>query len=74
MNGPDGDAEVRVVKGELTDEELTALVVVLRAQVAARSVTRDANGARGWNDRSRLLRRYTRAGAGAWRATAWVDR
>lgn len=67
-------AGLRVVKGQLSDEELAALVLVLRARAAARSAARTSTGARGWSDRSRLMLRYTRAGPGAWRATAWVDR
>lgn len=73
MTAYDAEAPaVRVVKGNLTDDELAALVLVLQAN-AARPAAPLPGGARGWSDRSRLLRRYTRAGRGAWRASAWVD-
>ena len=76
MSGYDEEVpRARVLRGEPTEEELAAVMVALGKQAAARAATAGANsGPRGWNDRSRLMRRDPRTGADAWRATAWVDR
>ncbi len=63
----DATPVLRVVRGEPSAEELTALVVVVFAQTEPRAQRRSAPG---WADRSRLLRRPVRPGPGAWRVSA----
>lgn len=65
---------VRVLKGNPSDEELAALVGVLEARTRHRAVAGGPRRARGWIDRSRLMRRHPRSGSGAWRTSTWPDR
>jgi Acyl-CoA carboxylase epsilon subunit len=63
---------LRVVRGQPTDEEAAALVVVLTAKLAARPAPRHAGRApvRGWADRRRAMRVTLTPGPGAWRNAA----
>jgi hypothetical protein len=68
MTGADSDDEpvFSVVKGQPTDEELAALVVVFSS---ARTTTGSDGGARtsGWSSYSRSVRRPFHPGPDAWR-------
>jgi hypothetical protein len=60
---------LRVVRGQPTDEEAAALVVVLAAKLAARPAPgRGQRAAGGWADRARALRTPLTPGPGAWRS------
>jgi hypothetical protein len=62
---------LRVVRGEPTAEETAALVAALMAARARRSAAAGRRGRSLWADRSRLVRRPTAPGPGAWRASAF---
>ncbi len=67
MTGP--EPLLRVVRGQPTDEEAAALVVVLTAKLAARPVQgRGQRAGGGWADRARALRTPLTPGPGAWRS------
>ncbi|MBA3418996.1 MAG: acyl-CoA carboxylase subunit epsilon [Geodermatophilaceae bacterium] len=70
-NGEAGGARdrpvLRVVRGEPTDDELAALLVVVLTRTEPEAQRRAAPG---WADRTRALRRPQRPGAGAWRTSA----
>jgi Acyl-CoA carboxylase epsilon subunit len=58
---------LRIVKGDLSPEEIAALVVVLtRRPAAPDQVPRTP----AWSDRSRAVRRPLPHGPGAWRSSA----
>jgi hypothetical protein len=61
---------LRVVKGDLTEEELAALVAVIAAaaQAAAKVSKRPRSE---WGHPARLVRRPHRVGADQWRRSAW---
>jgi hypothetical protein len=65
---------LRVVKGDLTAEELAALVAVVAArnaaaaQAAARTATRPRSE---WGHPARMVRRPPLVGADQWRRSAW---
>lgn len=60
----------RVVRGEPTDAEVAALVVVLATAVTAGPSPAPAVGNR-WSDPAARLRAPRTVGPGAWRASAW---
>lgn len=65
---------LRVVKGDLTPEELAALVAVVAARNAA--AAHAASGTRPrprseWGHPARLVRTPLRTGADQWRRSAW---
>ncbi|MGJ9423792.1 acyl-CoA carboxylase epsilon subunit [Aeromicrobium sp. CF3.5] len=65
---------LRVVKGDLTPEELAALVVVVAARnaAAAQSASRRPGRRRSeWGHPARLVRQPLRVGADQWRRSAW---
>jgi hypothetical protein len=69
QNPDDPEPLLRVVRGEPTDEELAALVVVVAALGASGGTGAAGAAGRsrsGWADRSALLRRPPAPGAGAW--------
>jgi hypothetical protein len=67
---------LRVVKGDLTPEELAALVAVVAARnaaAAANAAARSANRPRSeWGHPARLVRRPHRVGPDQWRRSAWA--
>ena len=65
---------LRVVKGDLTAEELAALVTVVAARnaAAAHAASRRRPRARSeWGHPARQVRREHRVGADQWRRSAW---
>ena len=65
---------LRVVKGDLTPEELAALVAVIAARnaAAAHAASRVAKRPRSeWGHPARLARRPHRFGPDQWRRSAW---
>ena len=68
-----GPAAIRIVRGELSPEELAALVAVLAARSAAGAREPAApRGTSGWTDRARYVRsgRLEFSGSGGCRASA----
>ena len=65
--GEPGD--VRVVRGEPSDDELATLAVVLFARAARPATAADLPRSM-WRDRAVLLRAPLMPGRGAWRASA----
>ena len=69
-----GAPYLRVVRGDVSAEELAALVATLTAVAAARSAAaapaRQQPAARNWNSRARLLRTPVHAAAGGWRRSS----
>jgi hypothetical protein len=71
-----GEAEIRVVHGDPTAEELAVVVAVLAAVSVAAAPSRSNNDQRptgglgGWNARERGVRPALRSGPGGWRASA----
>jgi Acyl-CoA carboxylase epsilon subunit len=59
--------KLRIVKGDLSAEEIAALVVALTPRPAAAEPPKRTSA---WSDRSRAVRRPTPHGHGAWRSTA----
>ena len=65
---------LRVVKGDLTPEELAALVAVIasRNAAAAQAAARVAKRPRSeWGNPARLVRKPHRFGPDQWRRSAW---
>lgn len=64
---------LQVVHGDLTPEELAALVAVLtaRARAAAARAERPKPRRSAWSDPSRRVRRPLPHGPGAWRSSAF---
>ena len=65
---------LRVVKGDLTSEELAALVAVIAARnaAAANAAARVAKRPRSeWGHPARLVRTPHRSGPDQWRRSAW---
>jgi hypothetical protein len=60
---------LRVVRGELSDVELAALVAIVAARSAASDSGPEAPRS-GWTDRTALVGRTPYAGPGAWTASA----
>jgi hypothetical protein len=67
---------LRVVRGDLTSEELAALVAVVAARnAAAAHAAANASGPRPrseWGHPARAVRRPLRVGPDAWRRSAWA--
>jgi hypothetical protein len=66
---------LRVVKGDLTPEELAALVAVIAARnaAAANTAARVAKRPRSeWGHPARMVRRSHRIGPDQWRRSAWA--
>ena len=64
-------ANLRVVRGEPTAEELAALLTVVTAAAAASQPPRPEPARRGgWSDPAQQLRRPVIPGPNAWRASA----
>jgi hypothetical protein len=63
---------LRVIRGDVTPEEIAALVAVLGARAGAAGAGEPAAPARrsAWSDRSRLQRAPLRPAPGAWRRSA----
>ena len=82
MSDTDGSVEaprprpvLRVVKGDLTPEELAALVAVVAARnaAAAHAAARSTQRPRSeWGHPARLVRRPHRVGPDQWRRSAWA--
>ncbi|NUR62305.1 MAG: acyl-CoA carboxylase subunit epsilon [Catenulispora sp.] len=70
-------AQIRVVHGNPTDEEIAAVVTVLAAASVAATQSRSDNDQRGtgvrsgWTARERGVRTPLRPGPGGWRASAF---
>lgn len=63
---------LRVVKGDLTDEELAALVAVIAARNAAHAAARPKPAPRSqWGHPARLARAPHSFGPGQWRSSAY---
>ncbi|RLV54734.1 acyl-CoA carboxylase subunit epsilon [Aeromicrobium phragmitis] len=65
---------LRVVRGDLTEEELAALVAVVAARNAAAAHAADRRPARvrsEWGHPARQHRTPLRVGLGQWRRSAW---
>jgi hypothetical protein len=58
---------LRIVKGDLSAEEIAALVVVLTPRPPAAEPARRSSA---WSDHARTVRRPLQHGPGAWRSTA----
>jgi hypothetical protein len=66
---------LRVVKGDLTEEELAALLAVVAARnaAAANAAARATKRPRSeWGHPARLMRRPLRVGPDQWRRSAWA--
>ena len=66
---------LRVVKGDLTPEELAALVAVVAARnaAAAHAAARVTKQPRSeWGHPARMVRRPHRFGADQWRRSSWA--
>lgn len=63
--------EIRVVRGQPTDEELAAVLMVITAQAAASSLAAKREQLRPeWNAAHRSVRKSFEHGAGTWRRSA----
>ncbi|WP_034260689.1 acyl-CoA carboxylase subunit epsilon [Actinospica robiniae] len=68
---------IKVLRGNPTDEELAAALVVLHTRAVSASVSpvapEAAESLDAWADRQRAMARFStaRPGPGAWRATYW---
>ena len=63
--------EIRVVRGQPTDEELAAVLMVITAQAAASSLAAKREQLRPeWNAAHRGVRKSFEQGAGTWRRSA----
>ena len=63
--------EIRVVRGQPTDEELAAVLMVITAQAAASSLAAKRKQLRPeWNAAHRSVRKSFEHGAGTWRRSA----
>ena len=60
----------QVIKGEPTDEELAAVIMVLTAQAAVVAKSANAKLAPEWNAPHRSVRKSFEHGAGSWRRSA----
>jgi len=61
---------LRVIRGDATPEEIAALVAVLMSRASdGEPPPRTTPSA--WSDRSRLVRRPTQPGPGAWRRSSF---
>ncbi len=71
---PPGQAELRVVRGDASDEEIAALVAALAAVAAARSsdpaTEAEPYVRNNWNEKARLMRSPVHPAAGGWRRSA----
>ena len=61
---------LRVVRGDVTPEEIAALVAVLAARTGDEAPSQPRLVKNAWSDRSRLLRRPLATGPGAWRTSS----
>ena len=63
--------DIKVVRGQPTDEELAAVLMVITAQVAAASLASKRSQLRPeWNAAHRGVRKSFEHGAGTWRRSA----
>jgi hypothetical protein len=63
--------EIRVVRGQPTDEELAAVLMVITAQAAASSLaSKRAQLRPEWNSAHRSVRKSFEHGPGTWRRSA----
>lgn len=63
--------EIRVVRGQPTDEELAAVLMVITAQASASSLAAKRSQLRPeWNAAHRGVRKSFEHGAGTWRRSA----
>ena len=63
--------EIRVVRGQPTDEELAAVLMVITAQAAAANLANKRSQLRPeWNAAHRGVRKPFEHGAGTWRRSA----
>lgn len=63
--------EIRVVRGQPTDEELAAVLMVITAQATASSLAAKREQLRPeWNAAHRSVRKSFEHGAGTWRRSA----
>jgi len=63
--------EIRVVRGQPTDEELAAVLMVITAQATASSLAAKREQLRSeWNAAHRSVRKSFEHGAGTWRRSA----
>lgn len=63
--------EIRVVRGQPTDEELAAVLMVITAQVSASSLAaKRSQLSPEWNAAHRSVRKSFEHGAGTWRRSA----
>jgi hypothetical protein len=63
---------LRVVRGDLTSEELAALVAVVAARNAAAANASGPRPRSEWGHPARAVRRPLRVGPDAWRRSAWA--
>jgi hypothetical protein len=61
---------LQVVRGDLTPEEIAALVTVLTARARAAAPPSPRRGRSAWSDPAHHLRRGLPHGAGAWRTSS----
>lgn len=65
---------LRVVRGDPTQAEIAALIMVITARARRRAAARRHRPEpphSAWTDRSRLVREPMRPGPAAWQASAW---
>ena len=70
MSQPLDAAALSVVKGEVSAEELAALVVVLNAAISQGRATNTSRVTPEWNAPHRAIRRTLPHGVNAWRRSA----
>jgi hypothetical protein len=71
MSEPVSRPLLKVVKGDLSPEELAALVAVVAARAAAGTPSKPRLRSE-WGHPARLVRRPHRPGPDAWRRSAWA--
>lgn len=77
MTSPQLDQPVRVLRGDPTEEELAALLAVLRARAGAASAEQEHKARQprravsAWRNPSHTMPRRPVPGPGAWRSSAW---
>jgi hypothetical protein len=64
-------AAFRILRGEPTDEEVTALTVVLAAAAAPALTTAPATVRNRWSEPEARLRMPLHPGPGAWKTSTW---
>jgi hypothetical protein len=71
MSDPGTEPLLRVVKGDLTAEELAALVAVVTARGTAVAPPKPSLRSE-WGHPARMVRRPHRPGPDAWRRSGWA--